>query len=431
MRNKSKSNSGSQGNSNPNSSSKDRPPRKGGRGRSQRRGGRSGRRGGGGGGGGRSRPINPDTLQDTEGVLEIIPDGYGFLRSAKRNYLSSPDDIYVPAGILRRSGLRQGSLVKGKVAPPRKPGQRPSLAVVDEVDGMEVEKYKTLPTFKQLTTVDPTEWLRLEGPQEEVTLRVIDLLTPIGKGQRCLIVAPPRTGKTIMLQKIGNAVNLNYPDVKVFVLLINERPEEVTEMRRSIQGEVISSSLDELAPQHIKIAEMTLARAQRLVEAGEDVLVLVDSLTRMARAYNMEIEGSGRTLSGGVDARAMEKPKTHFGAARKVENGGSLTIVATALVDTGSRMDQVIFEEFKGTGNAEIVLTRDLADRRIWPAIDVGKSGTRKEEKILPPDFLSTSWTLRRVLSSMKPVEGMELLVKKLEITPNNETFLAAFKTAE
>jgi len=231
-----------------------------------------------------------------------------------------------------------------------------------------------------------------------------------------------------MLQKIGNAVNVNFPDVKVFVLLINERPEEVTEMRRSIRGEVISSSLDELAPQHIKVAEMTLARAQRLVEAGEDVLVLIDSLTRMARAYNMEVEGSGRTLSGGMDSRALEKPKAHFGSARKIEDGGSLTIVATALVDTGSRMDQVIFEEFKGTGNAEIVLTRDLADRRIWPAIDVAKSGTRKEEKILPPMFLETSWILRRVLTSMKSVEGMELLVKKLEMTPNNETFLAAFE---
>ncbi len=398
-----------------------------GRGRSQRRGGRSKRRGGGGGGG-RQRPIDPSTLTDTEGVLELIPDGYGFLRSSARNYLSSPDDIYVPAGILRRAGLLQGSLVKGKVAPPRKPGQRPSLAVVDEVDGTDVETYKQRVPFKQLTTVDPTEWLRLEGPPDDSTLRVIDLLTPIGRGQRCLIVAPPRTGKTVILQKIGNAVNLNYPEIKVFVLLINERPEEVTDMRRSIEGEVISSSLDELAPQHIKVAEMTMARAQRLVEAGEDVLVLVDSLTRMARAYNMEVVGSGRTLSGGVDSRALEKPKAHFGSARKIEHGGSLTIVATALVDTGSRMDQVIFEEFKGTGNSEIVLTRDLADQRIWPAIDVGQSGTRKEEKILPKDFLDTSWILRRVLSSMKPVEGMELLVKKLEMTPNNETFLAAFQ---
>ena len=403
---------------------KDRPPR-----RNNRRRGGKGRKHRGGGP--REAPVREEDLKPTEGVLEIIPDGYGFLRSVKRNFLASPDDIYVPAGMLKRNALRQGSLVKGMVAPPRKPGQRPSLARVEEIDGLTPEAYMALPQFKQLTTIDPTEWLRLEGAQEEATLRVIDLLIPLGKGQRCLIVAPPRTGKTVILQKIGNAVNENFPEIKVFVLLINERPEEVTEMRRSIRGDVISSSLDELAPQHIKVAEMTLARAQRLVEAGEDVLVLVDSLTRMARAYNMEVEGSGRTLSGGVDSRAMEKPKVHFGAARKVENGGSLTIIATALVDTGSRMDQVIFEEFKGTGNAEIVLTRDLADRRIWPAIDVSMSGTRKEEKILPKEFLDGSWILRRVLTKMKPVEGMELLVKKLNITPNNETFLAAFKTAE
>jgi len=369
-------------------------------------------------------------MKDTEGVLEIIPEGYGFLRSSKQNFLASPDDIYVPAGLIRRNDLLTGTLVNGKVAPPRKPGQRPSLAILTTADGLEPAAYRQLPPFKQLTTIDPTEWLRLEGESGDPTLRVIDLLCPIGKGQRCLIVAPPRTGKTVMLQRIGNAVNENYPDIKVFVLLINERPEEVTEMRRSIRGEVISSSLDELAPQHIKITEMTLARAQRLVEAGEDVLVLVDSLTRMARAYNMEIESSGRTLSGGVDSRALEKPKVHFGAARKVEDGGSLTIVATALIDTGSRMDQVIFEEFKGTGNCEIVLDRDLADRRTWPAIDVGKSGTRKEEKLLPPDVLEGSWLLRRVLSKMNPVEGMELLVKKLELTKSNAKFLAAFQNA-
>ena len=405
-------------------SNKDRPPRR----NSRRRGGKGRKHRGGGP---REKPVREEDLTPTEGVLEIIPDGYGFLRAVKRNFLASPDDIYVPAGILRRTGLRQGSHVKGMVAPPRKPGQRPSLSRVEEIDGMDPEAYRRLPQFKQLTTVDPTEWLRLETEKKDSTLRVIDLLTPIGKGQRCLIVAPPRTGKTVILQKIGNAVNENYPEIKVFVLLINERPEEVTEMRRSIRGDVISSSLDELAPQHIKVAEMTLARAQRLVEAGQDVLVLIDSLTRMARAYNMEVEGSGRTLSGGVDSRAMEKPKTHFGAARKVENGGSLTIVATALVDTGSRMDQVIFEEFKGTGNSEIVLTRDLADRRIWPAIDVSMSGTRKEEKILPPEILRSSWILRRVLTKMKPVEGMELLVKKLDFTANNQSFLAAFKSVE
>ncbi len=362
-------------------------------------------------------------------MLEIIPDGYGFLRKAEHSYLASSDDIYVPAGLLRRTGLKQGTYVKGKVAPPRKPGQRPSLAKVEEADGADLETYRARTPFKNLTTIDPNEWLRLEGDNPDPTLRVIDLLCPIGKGQRCLIVSPPRAGKTIMLQRIGNSINVNYPEIKVFVLLINERPEEVTEMRRTIRGEVISSSLDDLAPQHIKVAEMTLARAQRLVEAGEDVLVLVDSLTRMARAYNMEIESSGRTLSGGVDSRALERPKAHFGSARKVENGGSLTIVATSLVDTGSRMDQVIFEEFKGTGNCEIVLSRELADRRIFPAIDVSKSGTRKEEKLLPPEVLKRTWVLRRVLAKMKVIESMELLVKKLEDTPNNATFLHAFRT--
>ena len=376
-------------------------------------------------------PQNLEMLADTHGVLEVLSEGYGFLRQAKRNYIGHPDDIFVPAGLLHRYNLRQGSFVKGKVAPPRKPGQRPALATVDVVDGMDPAAYENLTTFKNLVTIDPTEWLKLETKKSDPTLRIIDLLCPIGWGQRCLIVAPPRTGKTIMLQKIGNAVNENYPEMKVFVLLINERPEEVTEMRRSIRGEIIASSLDELAPQHKQISEMTLARAQRLVEAGQDVLVLIDSLTRMARAYNMEIEGSGRTLSGGVDSRALERPKSHFGAARKVENGGSLTIVATALVDTGSRMDQVIFEEFKGTGNSEIVLTRELAERRIWPAIDVSKSGTRKEEKLLPPDFLKSSWILRRVLTKMKPVEGMELLVKKIEMTANNTAFLASFKNVE
>jgi transcription termination factor Rho len=303
------------------------------------------------------------------------------------------------------------------------------MTSIDTIEGGSPEASKKRTPFKNLTTIDPTEWLRLEGEgTTDPLLRVIDMLIPIGKGQRCLIVAPPRTGKTIMLQRIGQAINRNYPEMKVFVLLINERPEEVTELRRSVEGEVIASSLDELAPQHVGVAEMTLARARRCVEMGQDAIILADSLTRMARAYNMEIEHSGRTLSGGVDSRALERPKTHFGAARKVEGGGSLTIIASALVDTGSRMDQVIFEEFKGTGNSEIVLSRDLADQRIFPAIDINASGTRKEEKLLPPDLLQRVWTLRRVLSKMRPEEAMELLIQKLMQTETNQEFLDRFR---
>ncbi len=364
-----------------------------------------------------------------EGVVDVMREGYGFLRTLKYCYLPHPTDVYVPAVVLRKYSIEQGTAVAGGIASPRRPGQRSSLVTVDTIEGGPPEKYMERAPFKNLVTIDPTEWLRLEGEgTNDPLLRVIDLLIPIGKGQRCLIVAPPRTGKTIMLQRIGQAINRNYPGMKVFVLLINERPEEVTELRRSIRGEIIASSLDELAPQHVGVAEMCLSRAKRCVEMGQDVVVLADSLTRMARAYNMEIEHSGRTLSGGVDSRALERPKTHFGAARKVEGGGSITIVATALVDTGSRMDQVIFEEFKGTGNSEIVLSRDLADRRIFPAIDLNASGTRKEEKLLPPDILERTWILRRVLSKMKPVEAMELLVQKLMQTSTNAEFLDRFK---
>jgi len=358
-----------------------------------------------------------------------MPEGYGFLRMLKYNYLQHPSDIYVPANLLRRFSVEQGTRLTGGMSPPRRPGQRPSLVTIESIEGSPPEKYMTRTPFKNLVTIDPTEWLRLEGPgTNDPLLRVIDLLIPIGRGQRCLIVSPPRTGKTIMMQRIGQAINRNYPDMKVFVLLINERPEEVTEFRRSLEGEVIASSLDELATQHVGVAEMAFARAKRCVEMGQDVVVLADSLTRMARAYNMEIEHSGRTLSGGVDSRALEKPKTHFGAARKVEGGGSMTVVATALVDTGSRMDQVIFEEFKGTGNSEIVLSRELADRRIFPAIDISLSGTRKEEKLLPADILQRTWILRRVLTKMKPVEAMELLIQKLMQTKTNAEFLDRFK---
>jgi len=416
------------------------------RGRRRGRGGQGGQHGGGQGGfrgghgghgGGHSgvpafAPAPGEVLVAegvAEGVIDVMREGYAFLRTLKHCYLAHPSDVYVPANLVRAHSLEQGTLVSGGVSPPRRPGQRPSLVTVESVEGGPPEKYVARTPFKNLVTIDPTEWLRLEGEgTNDPLLRVIDLLIPIGKGQRCLIVAPPRTGKTIMLQRIGQAINRNYPGMKVFVLLINERPEEVTELRRTIDGEIIASSLDELAPQHVGVAEMALARAKRCVEMGEDVVVLADSLTRMARAYNMEIEHSGRTLSGGVDSRALERPKTHFGTARKVEGGGSVTIIATALVDTGSRMDQVIFEEFKGTGNSEIVLSRELADRRIFPAIDISLSGTRKEEKLLPPDILQRTWILRRVLTKMKPVEAMELLVQKLVQTKTNAEFLDRFK---
>ncbi len=371
--------------------------------------------------------LTADTV--AEGAVDVLREGYGFLRTLKYCYLPHPTDVYVPANLIRQYVLEQGTLVKGGVSSPRRPGQRPSLVTIESIEGEPPEKYVNRTPFKALVTVDPTEWLRLEGPgTNDPLLRVIDLLIPIGKGQRCLIVAPPRTGKTIMLQRIGQALNRNYPEMKIFVLLINERPEEVTELRRTVKGEIIASSLDELATQHVGVAEMALARAKRCVEMGQDVVVLADSLTRMARAYNMEIEHSGRTLSGGVDSRAMERPKTHFGAARKIEGGGSITIIATALVDTGSRMDQVIFEEFKGTGNSEIVLSRELADRRIFPAIDLSTSGTRKEEKLLPPEILQRTWILRRVLTKMEPEEAMELLVQKLSQTKTNLEFLDRFK---
>jgi transcription termination factor Rho len=387
------------------------------------------------GGGGGAPPFAPApgevlTADGTgEGVVDVMREGYGFLRQLKHCYLPHPSDVYVPAHLLRQYAIEQGTQIAGGMASPRRPGQRASLLNVQTIEGGPPQAYVNRVPFKNLVTIDPTEWLRLEGPgANDPLLRVIDLLIPIGKGQRCLIVAPPRTGKTIMLQRIGQAINRNYPGMKIFVLLINERPEEVTELRRTIQGEIIASSLDELAPQHVGVAEMALSRAKRCMEMGQDVVVLADSLTRMARAYNMEIEHSGRTMSGGVDSRAMERPKTHFGAARKVEGGGSLTIIASALIDTGSRMDQVIFEEFKGTGNSEIVLSRDLADRRIFPAIDISTSGTRKEEKLLPPDVLQRTWILRRVLTKMKPEEAMELLVQKLMQTKTNAEFLDRFK---
>ena len=357
-----------------------------------------------------------------------MPNGSAYLRVMERNLIADGDDVYVPAALVKQFNIVTGSRVVGTVEIPQRNGHRPTCSEIESIDGQDPDEYKLRVPFKHLTTIDPERWMRLEGDGKDVTTRVIDLLAPVGFGQRCLIVAPPRAGKTVILQKLGNALNTYYPRAHVLVLLINERPEEVTDIRRSIKGDVIASSLDDLAPSHVAVAEMTFARAQRLVEAGEDVVLLVDSLTRMARAYNMEIGSSKRTLSGGLDSRAMEHPKRHFGSARNVEDGGSLTIIATALVDTGSRMDQVIFEEFKGTGNAEIVLNRKLAELRIWPALDIGKSGTRKEEKIVPPETLQLTWTLRRVLNKMKPEEAMELLVEKLESTDTNRDFLEHFQ---
>ncbi|MCE9635511.1 MAG: transcription termination factor Rho [Planctomycetes bacterium] len=365
---------------------------------------------------------------ECDGIVELMGEGYAFLRRVEKNMLAQHDDLYLPANLVRQWNIASGSRVIGTVIPPQRPGQRPTVGEIQTIDGVSPEDYRVRVPFKHLTTIDPDLWMRLEGDGKELTTRVMDLLAPIGFGQRYLIVAPPRTGKTVILQKIGASLNSFYPEVDVWVLLINERPEEVTDIRRSIQGTVIASSLDDAAPSHVAVAEMTFARAQRLVEQGRHVVLLVDSLTRMARAYNMEIGSSSKTLSGGLDSRAMEHPKRHFGSARNVEGGGSLTVIATSLIDTGSRMDQVIFEEFKGTGNAELVLSRGLADLRIFPAMDIGKSGTRKEEKILPPDILQKTWTLRRVLNKLKPIEAMELLVDKLEATKNNDAFLKYFE---
>ncbi len=407
---------------------------------------------GGGGGGARRRPRRggPDSGMGTavqqwhqkqpeyipggdvpvtcDGVAEVMTEGYAFLRKMEQNLLARHDDVYVPAHKVRQYNIGDGSRIIGTVESPQRNGMRPTIGEIHTIDGADPEVYKLRVPFKHLTTIDPERWMRLEGDGKDMTTRVIDLLSPIGFGQRCLIVAPPRTGKTIILQKIGGALNTHYPEVEVLVLLINERPEEVTDIRRSIKGDVIASSLDDLAPSHVAVAEMAFARARRMVEQGKDVVLLVDSLTRMARAYNMEIGSSSRTLSGGLDSRAMEHPKRHFGSARNVEHGGSLTVIATALIDTGSRMDQVIFEEFKGTGNAELVLSRQLAELRIYPALDISKSGTRKEEKILPPDILQMTWTLRRVLNKLKPVEAMELLVDKLQATADNRSFLEHFR---
>jgi transcription termination factor Rho len=370
--------------------------------------------------------INQSGLMYGEGVLEVLPDGYGFLRNQDYNYLSSSDDIYVSPSQIRRFGLRTGNIVSGQIRPPKDSEKYFALLRVEAINYEDPDNLADKVVFSDLTPLHPEERFMLETTAEELNMRIIDLVTPVGRGQRGLIVAPPRTGKTILLQKIANALSANHPDVKLIVLLIDERPEEVTEMQRKTADdvEVISSTFDEPAARHCQVAEIVIEKAKRLIEYGTDVVILLDSITRLARAYNTEMPHSGRILTGGVDAGAMQMPKRFFGAARNVEEGGSLTIFATALIDTGSKMDEVIFEEFKATGNMELHLDRRLVDRRIWPAIDISRSGTRREELLLDPKELQLVYRLRRVLSELNPVEAVELLKSRLAKTRTNGEFL-------
>jgi len=359
-----------------------------------------------------------------EGVLEILPEGFGFLRSTDSNYLPGPDDIYISPSQIKRFGLRTGDTVSGQIRPPKDNEKYFALLKVETInfDDPSVAKDKII--FDNLTPIYPNERINLETITENMSTRVMDLFTPIGKGQRGLIVAPPRTGKTMLLQHIANSITENHKEISLIVLLIDERPEEVTDMIRSVKGEVISSTFDEPATRHVQVAEIVIEKAKRLVEHKRDVVILLDSITRLARAYNTVVPSSGKILSGGIDASAMQKPRRFFGAAKNIEEGGSLTIVATALIDTGSRMDEVIFEEFKGTGNMEIYLDRKLAEKRVFPAIDINKSGTRKEELLMNNGDLSRVWLLRKVLQPMNPVDAMEFLVEKLLDTESNKDFL-------
>jgi len=359
-----------------------------------------------------------------EGVLEILPDGFGFLRAPDYNYLPGPDDIYVSPSQIRRFNLRTGDTVSGQIRPPKDSERYFALLKVESVNYEDPEHARDKILFDNLTPLYPMRKIRLETTADNLSGRVMDLLTPIGMGQRGLIVSPPRTGKTMLLQNIANAITKNHEDIVLMVLLIDERPEEVTDMQRSVRGEVISSTFDEPAQRHVQVAEMVIEKAKRLVEHNKDVVILLDSITRLARAYNTVVPPSGKVLSGGVDSNALHKPKRFFGAARNIEEGGSLTIIATALIDTGSRMDEVIFEEFKGTGNMEIYLDRKLADRRVFPAIDINRSGTRKEELLLPPDVLNRIWLLRKVLQPLSTVDAMEFLLEKMNDTKNNDEFL-------
>jgi transcription termination factor Rho len=361
-----------------------------------------------------------------EGVLEVLPDGYGFLRNPDYNYLSSPDDIYVSPSQIRRFGLRTGNIVSGQIRPPKDSEKYFALLRVEAINFENPDNLSEKVVFSDLTPLHPEQRIILETTPEELNMRIIDFITPVGKGQRGLIVAPPRTGKTVLLQKIANAISTNYPDIKLIVLLIDERPEEVTEMERKTADdvEVISSTFDEPAARHCQVAEVVIEKAKRMVEYGQDVVILLDSITRLARAYNTEMPHSGKILTGGVDAGAMQMPKKFFGAARNVEHGGSLTIFATALIDTGSKMDEVIFEEFKATGNMELHLDRRLVDKRVWPAIDISRSGTRREELLLDKKELELVYRLRRVLSDLNPIEAVELLKSRLAKCRTNVEFL-------
>ena len=360
-----------------------------------------------------------------EGVLEILPDGYGFLRSPDYNYLPGPDDIYVSPSQIRKFDLKTGDTISGNVRPPHEGEKYFALVKIEAINFESPEETRNKILFDNLTPLYAQERVKMETVREHISGRVMDLLTPVGKGQRGLIVAPPRTGKTMLLQSIANSITTNHPEVVLIVLLIDERPEEVTDMQRSVKGEVISSTFDEPAARHVQVAEMVIEKAKRLVEHKRDVVILLDSITRLARAYNTIVPPSGKVLSGGVDSNALQRPKRFFGSARNIEEGGSLTIIATALIDTGSRMDDVIFEEFKGTGNSEIILERKLVDKRVFPAIDIQRSGTRKEELLIPKEDLQRIWVLRKVLNPLSPVEAMELLVERLNKTKANAEFLA------
>lgn len=366
-----------------------------------------------------------------EGVIEILPDGFGFLRSADSSYLAGPDDIYVSPSQVRRFNLRTGDSISGKIRPPKEGERYFALLKVDTINFETPEKARNKILFENLTPIFPDERMRLEignGSKEDITARVIDLTAPIGKGQRALIVAPPKAGKTVLLQNVAHSIASNNPECVLIVLLIDERPEEVTEMRRMVKGEVVASTFDEPASRHVQVAEMVIEKAKRLVEHKRDVVIFMDSITRLARAYNTVIPASGKVLTGGVDANALQRPKRLFGAARNVEEGGSLTIIGTALIDTGSKMDEVIYEEFKGTGNMELHLARKIADKRVYPAIDVTRSGTRREELLTSPDELQKMWILRKFLHPLGEIEAMEFLLDKLSMTKTNEEFFEAMK---
>ncbi len=362
------------------------------------------------------------------GVLDIHSEGYGFLRSKEYNYVTSHDDIYVSPSQIKKLGMRKGDEIYGVMRPPKDGEKYFALLQVETINGIPIERLRGMPFFDNLTPLHPNKRFTLETAKNELTTRVIDLICPIGKGQRALIVSPPKAGKTMILQKIANALTTNHPDIELIVLLIDERPEEVTDMRRSVRGDVIASTFDEPAERHVQVAEMVLERAKRMVELKKDVVILLDSITRLARAYNTITPSSGRVLSGGLESTSLQRPKRFFGAARNIEEGGSLTIIATALVETGSRMDDVIFEEFKGTGNSEVYLDRKLSDRRIFPAIDINKTSTRKEELLLSDDELNKVWILRKVLAPLSPVDAMELLISKLSVTKSNKDFLKSME---